>query len=95
MHSALPEGKVRAFKETLLGWSKKNLRDFPWRRERNPYKVVITEKLLQQTDSGHVKKVYDLFFEKFPTVFDLARTPGEEIERVLKPLGLWRQRAKQ
>jgi len=95
VYHVLSGEKAKVFKEILLGWSKKNLRDFPWRREKEPYKIVVTEKLLQQTDFGHVRKVYDIFFRKFPTVFDLARTPEEEIERVLKPLGLWRQRAKQ
>jgi A/G-specific adenine glycosylase len=50
--------------------------------------------LLQQTDVGHVLNVYDKFFEKFPTVKELADAGQEEIEKTIKSLGFWRTRAK-
>jgi len=89
------EGKVEFFKQNILKWAKKNLRDFPWRRTSDPYKVLITEKLLQQTDFGHVRKVWLEFFKKFPSIEEIAKASEEEIASALKPLGLWRQRAKQ
>lgn len=87
--------KIEFFKVEISRWSRANLRDFPWRRVSDPYVVLVTEKLLQQTDFGHVRKVWHDFFRKFPTVRDLASASEEEIASVLKPLGLWRQRAKQ
>lgn len=87
--------KIEFFKVEISRWSRENLRDFPWRRVSDPYVVLVTEKLLQQTDFGHVRKVWHDFFRKFPTVHDLALASEEEIASVLKPLGLWRQRAKQ
>lgn len=87
--------KIDFFKRTLLKWARANLRDFPWRRTSDPYRVLITEKLLQQTDFGHVRKVWGEFFQRFPTIEELAKVAEDEIATVLKPLGLWRQRAKQ
>lgn len=87
--------KLEFFKPAILSWAKENLRDFPWRKESDPYKVLITEKLLQQTDFGHVRKVWAGFFKKFPSVEELAKASEEEIASILRPLGLWRQRAKQ
>lgn len=50
--------------------------------------------MLQQTDVGHVIKVYDKFFEKFPNVYSLDSVSQEEIESVIRPLGFWRIRAR-
>jgi A/G-specific adenine glycosylase len=93
----MPPGreKIEFFKVEISRWSRANLRDFPWRRVSDPYVVLVTEKLLQQTDFGHVRKVWHEFFRKFPAVSDLASASEEEVASVLKPLGLWRQRAKQ
>jgi len=87
--------KIYFFRTTLLRWAKENLRDFPWRRTSDTYKVLITEKLLQQTDFGHVRKVWEEFFRRFPNVEELAKATEDEISAILRPLGLWRQRAKQ
>jgi A/G-specific adenine glycosylase len=89
------EEKVRFFREKILSWARENLRDFPWRRALDPYVVLVTEKMLQQTDFGHVRKVWQEFFNRFPTVRDLALASEEEIALILRPLGLWRQRARQ
>jgi len=89
------EEKVEFFREKILSWTRENLRDFPWRRTSDPYVVLVTEKMLQQTDFGHVRKVWHEFFKKFPTVQDLAQASEEEIAFILRPLGLWRQRARQ
>lgn len=99
MVRSLPESSLarRAdfFKERLLAWSLSNLRDFPWRRTTDPYVVLVTEKLLQQTDYGHVKKIWENFFARFPSVSELARSSVEVIEDAIRSLGLWRQRARQ
>ena len=60
-----------------------------------PYKVLVTEKLLQQTSYGHVLKVYKGFFEKYPTVEALAASNEAEIKSVIKRLGFQHQRAVQ
>jgi A/G-specific adenine glycosylase len=72
-----------------------NGRDFPWRRETDPYKILVAEKLLQQTTYGHVLKVYHDFFKKFPNVRSLAKAEVPEIENTIRRLGFQRQRARQ
>jgi A/G-specific adenine glycosylase len=56
--------------------------------------MLIAEKMLQQTSSSHVMKVYDDFFRKFPDLKTLTESNQEEIEQVIKPLGFWRIRAR-
>ncbi len=77
-----------------MRWFKDNKRDLPWRKESDPYKILIAEKLLQQTDVGHVLKVYDYFFKKYPRLQVLAEANQEDIEKTIKPLGFWRIRAR-
>lgn len=87
--------KGEIFSRRLLAWFSSNARNFPWRNEKDPYRILVAEKLLQQTTYGHVLKVYDVFFEKFPDVQSLARAEVSEIEAVIRRLGFQRQRAKQ
>ena len=85
----------KIFTDRLLGWYAKKGRKFPWRRGCSPYKILITEKLLQQTSYGHVLKVYEKFFQKYPTIEALAEGEVSSIEKVIKSLGFQRQRAVQ
>lgn len=77
-----------------MHWFKDNKRDLPWRRESEPYRILIAEKLLQQTDVGHVLKVYDDFFKKYPTLQALAEVKQRDVENTIRPLGFWRIRAR-
>ncbi|MCJ7768133.1 hypothetical protein MUP79_07060 [Candidatus Bathyarchaeota archaeon] len=54
----------------------------------------MTEKLLMQTDPGHVVKIYDDFFRRFPTMLELSKSKQSEIARAIRPIGFWRQRAR-
>jgi len=87
--------KGRVFADRLLKWFSSEQRDFPWRHEADPYRIIVVEKLLQQTTYGHVMKVYDTFFDTFPNVQDLARADARDIEAVIRRLGFQRQRAPQ
>ena len=91
----LEDGKAERFVSRLLEWFSSNARGFPWRRETDPYKILVAEKLLQQTTYGHVMKVYDAFFQKFPNIQSLAQAEVSVIEDIIRPLGFQRQRAKQ
>jgi len=88
-------GRGKEFANRLLMWFKSNKRNFPWRNESDPYRILVAEKLLQQTTFGHVRRVYDKFFEKFPDVITLASSSESEIEETIRPLGFHRQRARQ
>ena len=85
----------KVFSKRLFAWSSLNARNFPWRNETYPYKILVTEKLLQQTTYGHVLRVYETFFKKFPNVQSLAQAEVSDIESTIKRLGFQRQRAKQ
>jgi len=85
----------QSFAIAILGWFKSHKRDFPWRHETDPYRVLVAEKLLQQTTYGHVLKVYDDFIEKFPDILSLAQAEVSDIEDTIRRLGFQRQRAKQ
>lgn len=87
--------KGELFSRRLLEWFSSNARSFPWRRETDPYRILVAEKLLQQTTYGHVMKVYDVFFEKFPNIQNLAQAEVSDIEDTIRRLGFQRQRAKQ
>jgi len=77
-----------------MDWYQEEGRKLPWRKNINPYKILITEKLLQKTSYGHVLKVYDVFFDKFPNIQILANGDISDIENKIKSLGLHKQRAK-
>lgn len=87
--------KEETFSQRLLEWFSSNARSFPWRQEIDPYRILVAEKLLQQTTYGHVMKVYDVFFEKFPNIQSLAEADVSDIEDIIRRLGFQRQRAKQ
>jgi len=63
-------------------------REYPWRRDSDPYKSIVSEILLTRTKRRAVAKIYDIFFHKFPTPETLASANEEEILGVLGSLGL-------
>ena len=87
--------KENEFTSRLLKWFKSNKRSFRWRRETDPYRILVAEKLLQQTTYGHVRKVYGRFLQKYPNIKSLAKADVKDIQKTIKPLGFHRQRANQ
>jgi len=87
--------KGKIFSSRLLKWFSTNARDFPWRKESNPYRILVAEKLLQQTTYGHVLKVYDDFLNKFPDAYTLSEAKVSDIEETIRRIGFQNQRAKQ
>jgi len=73
----------------VLDWAKHNLRKYSWRIVSDPYKILISELLLQKTDAKKVEQVYPNFIKKFPTIFDLYQADIEEIQRFIKDIGLF------
>ncbi|MDA8110826.1 MAG: A/G-specific adenine glycosylase [Nitrospiraceae bacterium] len=77
----------------LLLWYDKNRRDLPWRRSRDPYRVWVSEIMLQQTTVKTVLGYYDRFLGRFPTVIDLARADLSLVLKLWEGLGYY-QRAR-
>ncbi len=82
-----------SFSKELLAWYRKNARDLPWRRTKDPYKIWISEIMLQQTTVTAVIPYYLKWIKTFPTVSDVARAPLQKILRLWQGLGYY-QRAK-
>lgn len=79
----------------LVAWAAENGRQFPWRtREASNYERIAVEVLLQRTTATAVSRFYGDFFERFPSWESLAEASEADLEEFLRPLGLWRRRAK-
>lgn len=87
--------KIEVFQERILEWYLKKGRKFPWRKKGlTHYQYVIAEVLLQRTKAETVSKFYSQFIKDFPNWTILAEAVTAIIEQYLKPIGLYRQRAK-
>ncbi len=83
------EEKINSFREKLLDWYDANKRDLPWRRTQDPYKIWISEIMLQQTRVDTVIPYYERFLDWFPTVADLAQAPEEKLLKAWEGLGYY------
>ncbi len=73
----------------LLQWYRENARDLPWRREPTPYRVWVSEIMLQQTRVAAVLGYFAKFMEAFPTVQDLAAAPEDRLMKLWQGLGYY------
>lgn len=86
--------RIRSFVERILIWFDSEGRYFPWRNAgESKYRLIVTEILLQRTRAQTVAKFYDTFFEEFACWESIATADILRLEEVLKPLGMWKQRA--
>jgi A/G-specific adenine glycosylase len=86
--------RIHSFQTKILDWYSQNGRDFPWRKSRlTNYQLIISEILLQRTKAETVAKFYNAFLSRYPNWHSLKRTKLSSLENVLKPIGLYRQRA--
>ena len=79
----------RAFVRKLLIWYKKAARDLPWRETRNPYAVLVSEFMLQQTQVSRVLDFYPRFLKRFPTIDKLARARPKAVMEEWEGLGYY------
>ena len=77
------------FSQRLLEWHDKNARDLPWRGEKDPYRIWVSEIMLQQTTAQTVKGYYARFLEAFPTVRALAEADEERVHKLWEGLGYY------
>jgi len=81
----------KKFQGLLLRWYDANKRDLPWRRERNPYHIWVSEIMLQQTRVNAVLEHYKKFFKRFPTIQSLANARESSVLAVWSGLGYYRR----
>lgn len=85
--------EIKKFKKTIWDYYKKNKRSFPWRKIRDPYKILVSEIMLQQTQAKRVVPKYNSFLKKFPTTKVLAKAKLSEVLKEWQGLG-YNRRAK-
>ena len=78
-------------RESLLAWFEANGRDLPWRRTRDPYAILVSEVMLQQTQVDRVVPRYLAWLERWPTVDALAAAPAADVIREWQGLGYYRR----
>jgi A/G-specific adenine glycosylase len=77
----------RTFRTALLAWYRRHGRDLPWRRTSDPYHILVSEIMLQQTQVDRVLPKYHEWLAKYPTLQALAHAPEAEVTRTWYPLG--------
>jgi len=78
---------ISNFQEFIFSWWQTNRRDFPWRHTRDPYRITVSEIMLQQTQADRVVLKYTEFLAAYPTVSKLAACPKADVLRIWKGLG--------
>ena len=73
--------ELAAFRKQLLGWFRQFQRDLPWRRTSDPYRIWLSEIMLQQTRVAAAIPYYERFLQRFPDVHALAAAPPTHPER--------------
>lgn len=84
----ISENLKNIFIEKVLTWSKGNLRDYPWRRNRNPYKILISEVLLTRTKADQVVPVFLNFMDFYPNLERFLDMKISLVKSLIKSLGL-------
>ena len=84
----LPAPAVRQrFRRTLLAWYRANGRDLPWRRTDDPYHILVSEVMLQQTQVDRVVPKYLEWLGRYPSLHALASAPEADVTEAWRPLG--------
>ena len=82
-------GKLKMLPDALLPWYDQNKRDLPWRKSRDPYRVWLSEIMLQQTRVEAVKGYYARFLEALPSVSALADADDDTLHKLWEGLGYY------
>ncbi|NNK20682.1 MAG: A/G-specific adenine glycosylase [Flavobacteriaceae bacterium] len=77
------------FSKTLLDWYSKNKRELPWRETKDPYRIWLSEIILQQTRIAQGLPYYERFISQYPSIFKLAEADEQEILRLWQGLGYY------
>ena len=81
------------FRRRLLRWFRAHGRDLPWRRTRDPYAILVSEFMLQQTQVSRVLEYWPRFLERFPALPALASAPPSSVREAWDGLGYYRRAA--
>lgn len=79
--------QIAQFKKNIWDFYKKNKRDLPWRKTRDPYRIFVSEVMLQQTQVASVLKKYEPFIKTFPDFSSLAKADTKKLLKIWQGLG--------
>jgi A/G-specific adenine glycosylase len=82
-----PPADRRRFRQRLLAWYRRHGRDLPWRKTSDPYHILVSEIMLQQTQVDRVLPKYHEWLQKYPSLRALAAAPEQEVTDTWYPLG--------
>lgn len=82
---------IPKFQKTILTWYEKNGRSLPWRKTKNPYRIMVSEIMLQQTQVSRVLPKYKEFLHAFPDIKTLANSKDADLLAIWSGLGYWRR----
>jgi A/G-specific adenine glycosylase len=85
----LPREQVQAFQRRLIRWYGRHGRNLPWRRTRDPYRILVSEVMLQQTQVERVRTFYRRFLQRYPTIETLAEAGAAEVRESWDGLGYY------
>ena len=85
----MTKDKNRFFQEKLLKWFATNHRPMPWKGERDPYLIWLSEIILQQTTVAQGTAYFEKFRERYPSVSDLAEAPSDDVMKMWEGLGYY------
>ena len=85
----LESPRLREAVEPVIQWYRENHRDLPWRNTRDPYRIWVSEIMLQQTRVEAVKRYYERFLSELPTVKELAEVPEDRLMKLWEGLGYY------
>lgn len=85
----VPQGLVQRFRARLLRWFDRHARSLPWRRTRDPYRVLVSEFMLQQTQVSRVEQFYPRFLKRFSSIEELARARPKAVREAWEGLGYY------
>lgn len=77
----------KQFQQKLLDWYARHARDLPWRRTHNPYHILVSEMMLQQTQVDRVIPKYEAWLAAFPTVYELSAASKRDVLALWQGLG--------
>lgn len=83
----MERSEARALTEALRAWFRPRRRRYPWRGSTDPYAILVSEVMLQQTQAARVVLAFDLFLARYPSLRELARAPRDDVVRAWAGLG--------
>lgn len=91
MRVRVDAAQLKTFRRSLLAWYRRHGRDLPWRRTRDPYEILVSEVMLQQTQVKRVLEFYPRFLARYPTAEELATASAGAVREAWEGLGYYRR----